>query len=486
MQPTPIEIELMYNEKEENRMKAGMKYSKELESKGILTLIAAATQYHDMIVSTNQQIGLQTSPDLQTKVERTKMFKNNWNKLNQYYQHENLQNYEYVPKNITQFLIKWWWMGYKQCETVSNPYFTWNRIIFELKELSKTAPGLKISVEHQIKMKQERIQRRLNNTGTKQKNHKKTEAIDPVLPHSDDLMKELEQLEKHMQREIDTNMAIEAIRESVEKRLNIPQCIDSFAFPCTMDNSVWNYVFNSSHIGSSGHLYRAREKFANGSLGTTEYMMKFIKREIASSRSSIFLALSETFVITELQEAESVDLYKKYLIDTYPVIFELLTNRSWEWMSSPTIAVCNSDTRYDIDAYLDTSSIYEYAALLMDYHPLENVKDIIGNTALLSIIKQNPDGHIWKLLVDMSFIMNYMNNEKNLYDTNLRLENILISGYCPDYRMTSYIKIDYANVLSKDIIVGQLNSNDSDTRCNFARMPGFVKFKIYMLLFSDF
>ena len=133
-----MEVQLMYDKREEYQRKTANKYSTELESKSILTLIAAATEYHDTIVSKHQQIGIQTSPHKQDEIERRKMFTNNWDKLNGYYNNTNLQSHEYVPKDIKEFLIKWWWMGYYQYGTESNHYFNWNRIIFELKELGKT------------------------------------------------------------------------------------------------------------------------------------------------------------------------------------------------------------------------------------------------------------------------------------------------------------------------------------------------------------
>ena len=53
-----------------------------------------------MIVSKHQQIGLQTSPKKQDEIQRRKVFTNNWDILNQYYNNTNLQSHEYVPKNI--------------------------------------------------------------------------------------------------------------------------------------------------------------------------------------------------------------------------------------------------------------------------------------------------------------------------------------------------------------------------------------------------
>ena len=100
-----------------------------------------------------------------------------------------------------------------------------------------------------------------------------------------------------------------------------------------------------------------------------------------------------------------------------------MTDDEWEWVSAPTITVHDTDARLEYYGY----KLYQHEVLRMDYHPLGNVKEIIGNHELLDKMKQYPHGHVWKLLVDMSFIMNFMNNEKELYDSNLKLENILIS-----------------------------------------------------------
>ena len=250
-----------------------------------------------------------------------------------------------------------------------------------------------------------------------------------------------------------------------------PRCIQSFSFPCILNNSSWVRADNITHSGTFGNLYRVHERAENGCVDDIDYIMKFTKREKSSTG---FIATPETSVVQILKDAESINWYKKYLLETYTFIFESLRADEWEWMSSPTIGVYDTDIRLKYDG----GKLYEYEVLLMDYHRLGDVKGVVYNKCLFDEIKKSPQGHVWKLLVDMSFIMNYMNNEKKLYDSNLKLENILISGNCSDYRTTSYIKIDYAKVLPKQTLIQQLNSNNSETRCNFANMGAFVKFKI--------
>ena len=140
-----MDIQLLCTKTEEYHIKAAKRYSNELESKGILALIAAATEFHDMIVPEGQKIGLQTNSGIKHNSTALKdMFLYNWDKLNVHYNDTNLQNQHYIPKSIKEFLIKWWWMGYNQYAqhsllgALSTHSFNWNRIIFELQQLSKT------------------------------------------------------------------------------------------------------------------------------------------------------------------------------------------------------------------------------------------------------------------------------------------------------------------------------------------------------------
>ena len=127
------------------------------------------------------------------------------------------------------------------------------------------------------------------------------------------------------------------------------QCVESFSPPCILCNSSWVRADNTFISGTFGNLYRVRERAENGCVDGVDYIMKFVKKD----RSSITLkSLSETSVAQTLKEAESMDLYKKYLLETYPLIFGSFMDDEWEWMSAPTITVHETDARLEYDLSL--------------------------------------------------------------------------------------------------------------------------------------
>ena len=142
-----MDVRTMYSVKREERqigtMLTAQKYMNELESKGILSLIAAATDLYNMIAPEHQQIYLDVYPDGFSKMERIKQFENNWSKLNIFYKYDNLRNPEDKPRSIKEFLIKMWWMGYQQLPDYidyphlrSGEYLNWNIFVNDLKQLA--------------------------------------------------------------------------------------------------------------------------------------------------------------------------------------------------------------------------------------------------------------------------------------------------------------------------------------------------------------
>ena len=112
----------------------------------------------------------------------------------------------------------------------------------------------------------------------------------------------------------------------------------------------------------------------------------------------------------------------------------------------------------------------------MHHHKFGDVNNIWRNNNVMAEWSKNPDGYIWKLFVDMSYIMNYMNTVRGWFDPDLKPMNILVSGDWRNFKTTSFIKIDNGVILSRDEIISRLrHCTDNITRQSFSFIGTFVK-----------
>ena len=146
-----MDVSIMYGadfgDKTQSQIIAANIYLQELEAKGILTLVGAATELYNKLVPQRQRIDLETHCGF-TEEKRKRFIANNWRKLHNKYNQPNLRNPELPPVNIKQFLIKMAWIGYEQLSLLRNDnsshfkptYLTWQYFDNRLKILAQTLP----------------------------------------------------------------------------------------------------------------------------------------------------------------------------------------------------------------------------------------------------------------------------------------------------------------------------------------------------------
>ena len=135
-------------QKKISQMIAADRYCQELQSKGILTLVGAALNLYNMLMSINDKIDLRVYPTTFEAVQRQELIKINAKKLEQKYNEESYRNPGIPPDSIREFLIKMYWMGYQQLPIydglryASGKHLTWDYFV---KTLQRLQPSLEIS-----------------------------------------------------------------------------------------------------------------------------------------------------------------------------------------------------------------------------------------------------------------------------------------------------------------------------------------------------
>ena len=137
IQSTPLDWQIMYGAKAEP-FEATQQYLTQLESKGVLSLVATGTYLYNMLVPKENRIKLQVYPESVSKAGRSYQMNYNWRRLNKDYDDAKFKNPLYNPMNMKEMLIKYWWMAYYQLPKFnqSGNYLTWNHFINDLKQLS--------------------------------------------------------------------------------------------------------------------------------------------------------------------------------------------------------------------------------------------------------------------------------------------------------------------------------------------------------------
>ena len=114
IQPTPMEVELMYSPTQARQMTAAVKYYQELESKGILTLVAAAADLYDKLVPEQDKIDLMKFPEGHSPRQRAQYIMHNLETLCDKYHYRGADQDGERPIQIKPFLIHMLKMGYEQ------------------------------------------------------------------------------------------------------------------------------------------------------------------------------------------------------------------------------------------------------------------------------------------------------------------------------------------------------------------------------------
>ena len=148
-QITPFDTIVMYGAQlgnatvEEVSIFAAQQYLQQLESKAILSLVGAATFFYNTIVPLEQDmIKLDIYTEGHSQQQRSGHILKNLRQLRLYYNDPKYQNPGYIPGNVKDLLIKWWWMGYKQLPEFRNSTLlpgqgmSWNWFKNDLKCLS--------------------------------------------------------------------------------------------------------------------------------------------------------------------------------------------------------------------------------------------------------------------------------------------------------------------------------------------------------------
>ena len=109
-------------------IEAASQYRQELESKGVLSLVAALTDLWNMLCP-EDKIELEVYPG-HTEQDRIRCFEHNLRQLQGKYHQAKYMDTQSVA-NIKIMLIRYWWMAYRQAGVVQDDrdngdYLTWN------------------------------------------------------------------------------------------------------------------------------------------------------------------------------------------------------------------------------------------------------------------------------------------------------------------------------------------------------------------------
>lgn len=138
---------------DEYQITAAQYYKQQMEAKCILAMVSAATQLYNCLVLPSQRIHLVTSlGSMEEKFMRNNkiikphgykgIISTNLKRLNEYYNQTHLRDPTIPARNIREFLIKMWWMGYQQLpQYINHPYqstkyLNWQYLRNNLKHLS--------------------------------------------------------------------------------------------------------------------------------------------------------------------------------------------------------------------------------------------------------------------------------------------------------------------------------------------------------------
>eukprot|EP01084_Bolivina_argentea_P295776 509330_1 len=213
----------------------------------------------------------------------------------------------------------------------------------------------------------------------------------------------------------------------------IGKCLrDVFYLPCMLGPYILipteNRLFNS---GSFGNLYKVKLKLTDGSLYPLTYALK-----ITVSETDIFndRIKEETHVTAAMYKVTATDEY----INSIKCLFNDTNFNDNEDIIYPSIRCFYADHFYHNHKY--------YSAMLLEYHKGGDLQYIQHHTQY-HLIALNRDKYMFKFLFDASFVLQKLWKYNCIY-REAKLLNYLIAGDITDFRKTTFVTIDYGQVIS--------------------------------------
>eukprot|EP01083_Nonionella_stella_P030846 84522_1 len=210
-----------------------------------------------------------------------------------------------------------------------------------------------------------------------------------------------------------------------------PDCRIVLKLPCR----IRNHTFVPTGImpdtrGTYGVIQQAYKQFDDGSINRDQlYSVKFALHQKVECRADI---LNETLITRRLYKTVAVGYKEENLRSCGSLFTEHDVDFNWP----PTIQILTSTASRS-----NRDQTVEYAVMVMHHHPYGDLHRL-HEFALLHM-RQNPSGFVWKMLWDLSYVLNILNNEYRIIDGDVKLANIMVNGDLSDFKSTTFIKIDY-------------------------------------------
>eukprot|EP01084_Bolivina_argentea_P293754 505297_1 len=218
----------------------------------------------------------------------------------------------------------------------------------------------------------------------------------------------------------------------------LKRCVESMTPPCVINKVT--YVC-ADHLlcgkGSFGSVFKVRRYYPGDIYDPIIYALKLGESPI------------DKWSLNNLNEPRITDGMQSIVCPNY------LQNLHWPILQSPQVQSLS---------YCPTVSIYnsEYEiinkkhriAMIMWYYEQGSAFHVQTNVHLPMMIA-NRDGYVYKLMHDISFVLEKMWQNK-LIDRDVRLTNIMMAGDLRYYTTTTFIKIDYGTAIDKRVAIKQI------------------------------
>ena len=132
LQITPMDVTLFYGS-EDKQSAIIKKYSQELESRGVLLLIAKAIDMYNRLVLPKDKIDLNGNPDLVRQSSMSEILYN-LRSLSLLNNEAEITNPNIYVRDMKRFLIKMYWMGYAE----HTQYLNWKYVRNSLRFIDMT------------------------------------------------------------------------------------------------------------------------------------------------------------------------------------------------------------------------------------------------------------------------------------------------------------------------------------------------------------
>ena len=220
------------------------------------------------------------------------------------------------------------------------------------------------------------------------------------------------------------------------------RCVRKMKLPCSI-NGV-NYICanpKSCGKGSYGTIYKVHRLYDDNSKDPNIYTLKLGTNGIDEWSSD---NLDETMVTWKMQHI---------ICPIYKHNIELIMNTSTQQIIidngyCPTAKIFNYD-----DLIINEHD--QNIALIMMYYKQGSAQNIEQHKSI-DYLRSNRDFYVFKLMHDLSFVLKNMWENSGFIDRDIRLSNIMIDGDLTNWRLTTFVKIDYGIAIHSTDAMNQL------------------------------